>query len=99
MTITCLSRAGDRDEDWTYVDCAGPHAGELVGVVTDGGQPEVSCAAAAESYVGDGFRTRHDLRLMWIADEPHLRCFAVDPVGDNALHGSVKGVGSGPLPR
>jgi hypothetical protein len=99
LAITCVFRAEASGEALMYVDCGGPHVGELVGVVADDGQPEANCAAAAESYIGDGFRMRKDLRLMWITGGHRVRCFAVDPTGDNALHATIKGLGSAALPR
>jgi hypothetical protein len=88
LAVTCVADAG-RDV-WRYTLCNTEHAGELVGVVDDRGQPEVSCATAADSYI-KGFAGRKDFRLMWgPTGRAHLACYAVVTGGGNPLHASIK---------
>jgi hypothetical protein len=97
LAITCMAHNGG--DTWTYTACTAPHSAELLGVVADGGQPETSCRAAAESYIGKEFNARTDLELLWIAVPEHVACFATDKQDDNTLHTSIKSLGSAPLPR
>jgi hypothetical protein len=97
LAITCIGRVDDAG-DADFRSCTAPHTGELVGVATDGGQPEASCGEAARRYIGDGFAARTDLGLRWL-ERGRTLCFAVDTTGEDLLQASLKGLGTAPLPH
>jgi hypothetical protein len=97
LTITCIGRM-DGTGNAVFRACTAPHTGELIGVATDGGQPEASCGEAARRYIGDGFAGRTYLGLRWL-ERGRTLCFAADTTGQDQLQASLKGLGNAPLPR
>ncbi|WP_344611478.1 septum formation family protein [Dactylosporangium salmoneum] len=94
LAITCL--AGD-DDQARFVDCAEPHTAEFVGAVTLGEDDatKTACTNAAAQYLGlPNLEQRTDLQVNWLRRDSAL-CVAV---GDS-LRGSLKGLGTDPLPR
>ncbi|MFG2043449.1 septum formation family protein [Dactylosporangium sp. NPDC048998] len=101
LAITCL--VSDEDERFLYGDCTQSHAAEFVGVVSPGGDTDIACEEAAAKYVGlPDLQQRADLRVSWVSRENEL-CLVTevpDPSGrHDTLRASIKGLGTGPLPR
>lgn len=99
LAITCL--ISDEEDRFLFGDCAESHAAEFVGVVPSGG--DAACLEAAARYLGlSDFQQRADLRVTRLTRENEL-CIVTevpDPSGrHDTLRASLKGLGTGPLPR